>query len=31
LPRCTFTVISVMKSSLPTCLFTRPRTTRAIT
>jgi hypothetical protein len=26
LPRCTFTVISVMKSSLPTCLFTRPRT-----
>jgi hypothetical protein len=31
LPRCTFTVISVMKSSLPICLFTRPRTTNAIT
>ena len=31
LPRCAFTVISLMPSSAPTCLFNRPETTNAIT
>src|SRR6266481_7398730 len=31
LPRCAFTVISLMLSSPPTCLFNRPRTTNAMT
>src|SRR5258708_2622787 len=31
LPRCAFTVISLMPSSPPTCLFNRPETTSAIT
>ena len=30
-PRCAFTVISLMPSSPPTCLFKRPETTSAIT
>ena len=30
-PRCAFTVISLMPSSKPTCLFSRPRTTNAMT
>jgi len=30
LPRCAFTVISLMPSSLPTCLFNRPATTKAM-
>jgi hypothetical protein len=29
--RSAFTVISLMPSSLPTCLFNRPETTNAIT
>src|SRR4029077_16311755 len=31
LPRCAFTVISLIPSSPPTCLFSRPETTNAIT
>ena len=31
LPRCAFTVISLMPSSPPTCLFKRPETTNAMT
>jgi hypothetical protein len=31
LPRWAFTVISLMPSSPPTCLFNRPETTSAIT
>src|ERR1700722_15530813 len=31
LPRCAFTVISLMPSSLPTCLFGLPEATNAIT
>jgi predicted GNAT family acetyltransferase len=31
LPRCFFTVISLIPRRLPTCLFKRPTTTRAIT
>jgi len=31
LPRCAFTVISLMPRSLPTCLFNKPATTKAIT
>ena len=31
LPRCTFTVISEMPSSAPTCLFKRPDTTSPMT
>ena len=31
LPRCAFTVISLMPSSPPTCLFSSPETTSAIT
>ena len=31
LPRCVFTVISLMPSSLPTCLFNSPETTKAMT
>ena len=31
LPRCAFTVISLMPSSPPTCLFNRPETTNAMT
>ena len=30
-PRCAFTVISLMPSSPPTCLFNRPETTNAMT
>jgi|SRR5450755_1333485 len=30
-PRCAFTVISLIPSSLPTCLFNRPETTNAMT
>src|SRR2546425_2379699 len=30
-PRCAFTVISLMPSSPPTCLFSRPETTNAMT
>jgi hypothetical protein len=31
LPRCAFTVISLMPSSPPTCLFSSPDTTNVIT
>jgi len=31
LPRCALTVISLMPSSLPTCLLSRPATTNSIT
>jgi hypothetical protein len=31
LPRCAFTVISLIPSSPPTCLFNRPETTSSIT
>ena len=31
LPRCAFTVISLMPRSLPTCLCNRPETTNAMT
>ena len=31
LPRCALTVISLIPSSLPTCLFGKPATTNAIT
>src|ERR1700704_3383958 len=31
LPRCAFTVISLMPSSPPTCLFNKPETTNAMT
>ena len=31
LPRCAFTVISLMSSSAPICLFKRPETTSAMT
>src|SRR6266851_944595 len=31
LPRCAFTVISLMPSSPPTCLFSKPETTNAMT
>jgi hypothetical protein len=30
-PLCAFTVISLMPSSPPTCLFNRPETTNALT
>jgi len=30
-PRCAFTVISLMPSSPPTCLFNSPETTNAVT
>src|SRR5216683_6751205 len=31
LPRCVFTVISLVPSSAPTCLFKKPETTNAMT